>query len=576
MKKQSHSKSEILKRALLVAVGVSVVAVLVLSVFSHVAIEQSRAEGEYTQAENVSFTEINTDGNVHYECRFVVNEIGHAETLAFYITHHDICVYVGDECVYTRTSAEDAFSTGGGAWVMIPLYDGDAGKEIRVLLTPLYEDYETEVPEFLLGSEIAVHNVTFHRALPALVLGLFVIFAGLLLICLAAYHHIKGLYVGRLYAFGVMALSAGLWRISYDRVSYMLFENKTVFVYTLSVVSLMFMALAMINSLEMNKKNAKFIRICSCTYCLIYTVQLVLQFFGVADLRQSLKAIHFTIIVSAAAFVTDGIMQLLKPADKKGGKLNFSWLLGVGVVIDLLLYYFADTSFNTIFTLIAILCYSVLEGVQLMFVYIEQKNALEEMKTQLTLSRTTTMMSQIRSHFVFNILNAISGMCKYDPEMADDTIVRFARYLRNNINIMEKDTNIPFNTDLRQVEDYVALEQVRFGDKIEFYTDIETDDFLLPPLIVQPVIENAIKHGISKKQGNGTIVLRTREVSGNTVITVEDDGVGFDMTELEKERSVGIRNIRFRLEHLVNGTLDIKSEIGKGTTVTITIPKEKK
>lgn len=81
------------------------------------------------------------------------------------------------------------------------------------------------------------------------------------------------------------------------------------------------------------------------------------------------------------------------------------------------------------------------------------------------------MMSQIRSHFVFNILNAISGMCKCDPQKADDTIVCFARYLRNNIDIMEDDKNIPFTTELRQLEDYIMLEQVRFSDKLEFYTD---------------------------------------------------------------------------------------------------------
>ncbi len=205
----------------------------------------------------------------------------------------------------------------------------------------------------------------------------------------------------------------------------------------------------------------------------------------------------------------------------------------------------------------------------------QQKTALEEMQTKLIMSRTTTMMSQIRSHFVFNLLNAVSGMCKYDPEKADDTIVRFARYLRSNIDIMENDTNIPFATDLRQLEDYVMLEQVRFGDKIEFYTDIEVNRFMIPPLILQPVVENAIKHGISKKLTNGTIILRTRDVGNHIVITVEDDGVGFPMEALENEKSVGLRNIRFRLQHLVGGQLDIQSQVGVGTTVTITIPKER-
>lgn len=556
-------------------VGVLVALVLILAAVSRNTVTKTRTDGDYTAVENVSFSQIDSAVRQN-ECRFTLGEIGHAETLAFFINHHNVEVYIADECVYTLTAnPDDVFSTSGAKWITIPLYPEDTGKEVRAVLTPLYDGYGKEAPEFLVGSEIAIHNVTLHRALPAIMLSFCVIFAGFLLIALAIYHSIKGMNVARLYALGVLAIAAGLWRISYDQVAYLLFGESSVLAYTVSLVSLMALALSMLNTLETSERNTKFVRLGSCAYCVVYIVQLVLQAAGIADIRQSLKLIHITIVISAAAFIAASIIQLVK-SEKGKIKLNFGWLLSVGVVTDLLLYYFADTSFKMVFTLVAILCYTVIEGVALMFDYIKQKNALEEMETQLALSRTTTMMSQIRSHFVFNILNAISGMCKYDPEMADDTVVRFARYLRNNIDIMEKDGNIPFATDLRQLEDYFALEQVRFGDKIEFYSDVEVDDFSIPPLILQPVVENAIKHGVSKKQGNGTIILRTRRSDGNVVITVEDDGMGFDMAELEKETSVGIRNIRFRLEHLVHGKMDITSEVGRGTTVTIIIPKENK
>ena len=349
----------------------------------------------------------------------------------------------------------------------------------------------------------------------------------------------------------------------------------------------MLVALAMLNCVELSEgqEGHKAIRVCSLIYCVVFVGQFLLQLAGVLDLRQMLKATHAAIIVSAAALCFSGVsawIRRLRRSDRTAGG-NYSLLLGIGAITDLLLHYFAETSVGMLFTLGAILCYSMLEGIRMLIRYTEQKNELEEMHTQLTLSRTTTMMSQIRSHFVFNILNAISGMCKYDPEKADDTVVRFARYLRNNIDIMEDDKNIPFAADLRQLEDYVMLEQVRFGDKLEFYTDVETDQFMIPPLILQPVVENAIKHGISKKQSDGTIILRTRDAGENIVITVEDDGVGFDTQELSKEKSVGLKNIRFRLHHLVNGTLDIASEEGKGTitltagdlekTISVTIEK---
>lgn len=569
--KVSLHRFQRIQHFLFAGVAFLVLGVLVMSTFSKNVITRSRTEGGYTIVKNIDVTEIGEKK----EFRFVLDEIGHAETLSFFINHHEVEVYVGDECVYSlKTSKKDVFVTSGGGWVMIPLYESDTGKEVRVMLTSLYKDYEADTPEFLIGSEIAVHNITLHRSMLALVLSLCVIFTGILLLCLAAYHSIKNIPKGRLYALGLMVISAGLWRISYDRVSCLFLKNQTVLLYTISIISLMLLALSMLNSLETDKKEKWAIRWCSCGYCVVYIFQLLLQIMGIADLRQTLKLVHITILISAAAFIINGIRQMLTPKEKRKKRREYGWLMGVGVIIDLLMYYFAASSFNMVFTLVAILCYSVLEGIRLLFEYVEQKNALEEMQIQLILSRTATMMSQIRSHFVFNVLNAISGMCKYDPMKADETVVRFARYLRNNINIMEKDENIPFVTDLKQLEDYVALEQVRFGDKIEFYTDIEIDDFMIPPLILQPVVENAIKHGVSKKKGDGSIILRTHEEGENIMITVEDDGVGFDMTELEKEKSVGVRNIRFRLEQLVHGTLEIQSEVGKGTLVTIIIPKE--
>lgn len=578
MKKSSLHKIEL---AMFAVVGVLLGALLILSATAHNTVNQGRSNGGFAVVENVSYEKIdnsNAPTGIVNEYRFTLSKIGHADMLAFFINHHNVEVYLDDECVYSLTASDGSVHTPGGVWPMIPLYTDDINKEVRVVLIPLYSDYQDETPDFLLGSELAIYKAVFYQALPELVLSLSVILAGLFLLCIAVYNSIKRDTVFRLYALSLLSVSTGLWRFTYGSFAYLLFENHTVTVYTLSVIALMLVALAMLNSVELpeDKNGSKMIGFCSLGYCVIYIGQFLLQLAGILDLRQMLKLTHITIIISAAVLCFSSIYFWFKhPAKPLGfpGR-NYLWLLGIGAIVDLLLYYFAETSVGMLFTLCAILCYSMLEGIRLLINYTHQKNALEEMETQLTLSRTTTMMSQIRSHFVFNILNAISGMCKYDPEKADDTIVRFARYLRSNIDIMEDDKNIPFATDLKQLEDYVMLEQVRFGDKIEFYTDIEADQFMIPPLILQPVVENAIKHGISKKQADGTIILRTRDMEENIVITVEDDGVGFDVQELNKEKSVGIKNIRFRLRHLVNGTLDIVSEVGKGTTVTIIIPKK--
>lgn len=569
MQKEPFHKIQKIQWTLIAIVGLLVAVVLSLSLFSRNTVTRSRATGGYAAVANVAVTQL--DGQS--ESRFTLESIDHAEMLAFFVNHCEVTVYVGDECVYALTAKKnDAFTTAGGTWVMLPLYESDVGKEVRVVLTALYEHYNISTPEFLLGSEIAIHNATLHRALPALILSLCVIFTGVLLVCLAIYHSVKRLFSGRLYSLGMLAISVGLWRISYDRVAYLLLEDHAVLVYATSTISLMGIALFLLNCLRSDGKGTKAIQMLSCVYCALYIVQLVMQCLGIADLRQNLQLIHVTIVISAVAFGGSSLRERFQLKTEGSNRVSCDWLVSVGVLADLLLYYFSDATFSLVFTLAAILFHSVLEGVQLLFVYAQEEKRLEEMKKDLALSRTTTMMSQIRSHFVFNILNAISGMCKYDPEKADETVVRFARYLRNNIDIMENDASIPFTTELERLEDYVILEQVRFGDRIRFETDIQADRFFIPPLILQPLVENAIKHGLSPKQEGGTITLRTRNAGHAVIITVEDDGVGFDAAAPDRDGAIGLKNIRFRLEYLVHGTLEITSEAGRGTAVTITIP----
>ncbi len=201
----------------------------------------------------------------------------------------------------------------------------------------------------------------------------------------------------------------------------------------------------------------------------------------------------------------------------------------------------------------------------------QQNRELAEKEHRLTDSRIKVMMSQIRSHFIFNVLATISTYCKIDPKMADKALVCFSRYLRRNIHIIEVDGLIDFSSELEQLEDYVTLEQLRFAEEITFEKKIETSSFKIPPLTVQPIVENAIKHGLVEHGKSGTVFLHTEKKENNIVITVADNGVGFTPGMLAKTESVGIKNVRYRLENMTGGTLNIESEPGRGTTVTIQI-----
>ena len=228
---------------------------------------------------------------------------------------------------------------------------------------------------------------------------------------------------------------------------------------------------------------------------------------------------------------------------------------------------------NNIFfiVIVSMLLLMLFKGVQIVVKLVDNNQKLKQKEQMLQASIALTKSSQIKSHFIFNVLNAISAMCKQNPEKADEAVVRFSRILRTNMEVMEEDKLVPFNDAIEQLDNYVFLEKIRFEDKFVFRKEIEFSNFKFPLLILQPLIENSIKHGISSKKG-GVVVLKSWKDIDNVYIEIIDNGIGFDLKDLEMKESIGLKNIKFRLSHMVNGELKIYSEPSKGTKVKITIP----
>jgi hypothetical protein len=196
------------------------------------------------------------------------------------------------------------------------------------------------------------------------------------------------------------------------------------------------------------------------------------------------------------------------------------------------------------------------------------------LNAELTESRISTMMSQIRPHFIYNTLGSIEQLCIIDPGKAGELVHNFAKYLRGNFGELDNPKPILMSQEMEHVRHYISIENVRFPD-MTFSFEMNSDDFHIPALTIQPIVENAIKHGLMKLSKGGTIRVVSYETESHYCVSVEDDGVGFDTDVLLDERKhVGIRNIRGRLKAMVNGTLEIESRVGIGTTVLIKIPKE--
>ena len=207
----------------------------------------------------------------------------------------------------------------------------------------------------------------------------------------------------------------------------------------------------------------------------------------------------------------------------------------------------------------------------------ESINAAEKAKVleaELKESRISIMLSQIQPHFIYNTLGTIERMCLKDPEQTFDLVRNFSLYLRGNFSELDSVAPIRFAEELKHVEYYVNIEKVRFPDmNIEY--DVEATDFVLPALSVQPLVENAIKHGLMRLETGGTVKIHSYETQTHFCVEVTDDGVGFDAdAPIDEKKHVGLRNIRGRLNAMVAGDLVLESKPGVGTKAVIMIPKE--
>lgn len=201
--------------------------------------------------------------------------------------------------------------------------------------------------------------------------------------------------------------------------------------------------------------------------------------------------------------------------------------------------------------------------------------AAANLRLQLEESQTALMLSQIKPHFLYNALVAIQVLCKRDSDAAQAAIMNFSQYLRANMSSISSSEPIPFEQELNHIKNYTAIEELRFQSRLKMHYDIRTTAFKVPPLTIEPLVENAIKHGATKNIEGGNVVLAAWETEDAFVVRVTDDGPGFDVSTLEGEemKSHGLRNILFRLKQVIGAEIVFDSHIDQGTEVTVTIPK---
>ncbi len=229
-------------------------------------------------------------------------------------------------------------------------------------------------------------------------------------------------------------------------------------------------------------------------------------------------------------------------------------------------------------------CAPVVVGIPLKIwnaVRIERK--LEEQGRLLLEARLDALQRQINPHFLFNTLNSIASLVRSRPELAREMIVKLGNILRALL--QDRDAFVPLGEEIAFTDDYLDIEVVRFGEKLRVVKEIAEDtlDIEVPSMLLQPLIENSIKHGLEPRISGGTVTLRSRLVAGRLTIEIEDDGVGVEpgrdvtapVSGLVREGTgIGMKNVRERMEVLYGdeATVEMVSRPGRGTRVRLTMP----
>ena len=248
--------------------------------------------------------------------------------------------------------------------------------------------------------------------------------------------------------------------------------------------------------------------------------------------------------------------------------LAFSVLIIVGSTV-------CDGIFEADIVCVSYLTMAVVSSTVFYYIWLHMKFVREHEKALMAEQRIQIMMSQIQPHFLYNTLSTIQALCRTEPEKASVVTEHFGTYLRQNLESLSQTELIPVSKELEHTKIYSEIENVRF-DNIHVEYDTPETDFMIPALSIQPLVENAIRHGVRIRE-NGIVKVSTVKVSNGYEITVEDNGRGFDTSIIETADNthIGLRNVRERIKKMCGGTFQIESTENVGTKITLHIPNQK-
>ncbi len=278
---------------------------------------------------------------------------------------------------------------------------------------------------------------------------------------------------------------------------------------------------------------------------------------------------QYILVTPIFAVMFLNLASVIKRRDKLPRKYYIAFLIHLIPLQVALLVNNTIIETNTVFAVLGI-CVSTLA----MFAIIlyDQIESYVGQQREIAHQRASIMVLQMRPHFIYNAMMSIYYLCAKDPKKAQQVTLDFTTYLRKNFTAIASEDTVPFSDELEHTRAYLAVEQVQFEDSLFVEYDTPHKNFRLPPLTLQPIVENAVKHGMDPEYAPLYISIKTRETNSGNEIIVVDTGPGFAPVDENYEPHTALANIRQRLEMMCGGKMTIRPREGGGTVVNVIIP----
>lgn len=503
--------------------------------------------------------------------------------LRIFYQNINVSLYVNDVLLYTTTNDAVLSNTPGIGWLVIEDVSISSTDVIRLEMSCPYksayvDQYLQTLNNIYSGSDLSLMKLKISENIVAfivfafsLIIGAFCVFMCFLLALSKQKQALHFLLIG------FTMLLCGVWTAPNEYISLSL--NNPIFYAALYTVSLPLIMIFINASLLLSyKRPTRLLYIYTMVIAVILVLLIILQLVGVAD-------VYEFVIIGGIGYVIDilivsyALSKNYETFDEKQRKFNLFKYLPIIILafVDILVFIFTG-KFQTTFLRFGVIMFTVVSLAE-MFVKFKETSELQLISMQLALDvkekENELLLHQIQPHFLFNSLNCISTLCQIDPEKAEKAIILFSNYLRNNMELINSSGNTTFEKEMNHIEQYLMLHEIRFEDDIILDINNPCGDFEIPPLSIEPIVENAINYAFrGYKIKLKVINIDVKDTIGGHIITVSDNGKGFNVERIgnDGKKHIGMENVKNRIENSFGGSVDIYSEPKKGTIVTIFLP----